>query len=322
MTAPAPLGRLPAIIDALRNRPIDFYPYVDGPDRPILLKTPEIMAEFGEASENWPKLAAGDDLDAALDLAADSLKEVKAQTEYQDQKATRLLTVTSFVMALAGALFTRLNEAYPITDILSQPVPRMALVGLAYAGFGTFLLFSLFGALVTFHATRTRFKYRQDGSSLSALDEPLSRLFYQGVVTVRPSVWSRAFVDASDPANPVLQPDLKQKYLRDLVGETYLVACKTAEKLRYLDPAQRLLATALKCLLAWLALLALLACIPKEKKDEAPTQVQLVGTAAPVPVKLVSTRSTVPVGVEDSATLRGPSTAAQPLRGDAKGARE
>ena len=323
MTAPAPLGRLPAVIDALRNRPIDFYPYVDGPDGPISLKTPEIMAEFGQASESWSKLAADDNLDAALDLAADSLKEVKAQTEYQDQKATRLLTVISFVMALAGALFTRLNEAYPITEVTSQPILQMMLVGLAYVGFGTFLLFSLSGALVTFHATRTRFKYRQGGSSLSALAEPRSRLFYQGVVTVRPSVWSRAFVDASDPAKPVLQPDLKQKYLRDLVGETYLIACKTAEKLRYLDPAQRLLATGLKCLLAWLVLLALLAGIPGGKKDETPTQVRLIGTAAPVPVRLVTPAGAKgTIGVEGAADPRGPGVATKSSRGEAKSVRQ
>lgn len=279
-----PLGRFEAIRDALLSRTIDFYPKVMVDGSPILLTSNEIIEEFGNSSTHWSTLEGDDALDEALKLARDSLDEVKSQTEYQDQKATRLLTVTTFVTALSAALFARLADGYPSGKIAEQSWFIMGIVGTAYLLFGIFLMYSLFGALVTFHATRTRFKYKKH-SHVSADTGPApSRLFYQGIVKVRPSAWSRDFVGpkpAIGTEKPKLNAALKANYLADMVGETYLIACKTADKLRYLDPAQRLLATALKCLIAWILLLAVLAVLP-HKKVTQPTTIKLAPSDAPI----------------------------------------
>ena len=283
---PKPLGRFEAICDALRSRTIDFYPKVIVDGTSELLTSHQIIEEFVEASAHWATLEDDDALDDALKLARDSLDEVKSQTEYQDQKATRLLTVTTFVTALSAALFARLADSYPFGKIMEQSWWMTAVIVVAYLLFGIFLMCSLFGALVTFHATRTRFKYRRH-SHLSTESGPApSRLFYQGIVKVRPSAWSLDFVGPKpvDTGKPKLNPALKANYLADMVGETYLIACKTADKLRYLDPAQRLLATALKCLIAWILLLTVLAVLPREKLTQ-PTTVKLVPSETAIEVK-------------------------------------
>lgn len=322
---PAPLGRIAAIWDALWSRSIDFYPKVMVNDAPKLLTSPEIIKEFGEASVHWTRLADDDDLDDALKLARDSLDEVKSQTEYQDQKATRLLTVTTFVTALSAALFARLVDGFPFGKVMEQPWWMILLIGAAYILFGIFLMYSLCGALVTFHATRTRFKYKKH-SHVSVEDGPApSRLFYQGIIKVRPSIWSLEFVGpkpASDTDTPTLSPKLKANYLADMVGETYLIACKTADKLRYLDPAQRLLATALKCLIAWILLLAVLAVLQQEKVSP-PTAVKLVPADAPIavdanitaipPLSVTTTPSPTPEPIANAAASEAATNAQSPL---------
>ncbi len=305
----APLGRLKAIIDALCDRPIDFYPQVDDASAIKSFPTRDVMKEFGDRSRGWLSLSPGDDLDQAVQLAQASLSEVKAQTEYQDQKATRLLTVATFLLALAGALFTRLYDAFPIPLVKSLPIWEMVLIGTTYLGFGLFLMLSIFGAMVTYHATRTRFKYARDGQAVSGTGVPRSRLFYQGIIGVRPSAWSEAFVDDAS-GTPKLREDLQQHYLRDLVGETYLVACKTADKLRYLDPAQRLLSAALKVLIIWFALLAVLACLSVPKASE-PTSMKILQGDAPLAVRVTGAPVTgLPVADRTASTSDAASVAA------------
>lgn len=282
-----PLPPYIAIWHALRGDEIDHYPQVLDGGRKALLETDAMMAEFAIASSHWAKLK-DDGLDEAIKLARQSLDEVKDQTEYQDQKATRLLTVTTFLTALSGVLFTRLIDAYPLGGFPSQPILGKILLALSYALFGAFLLTALFGALITFHATRTRFKYVKDRDLSEDMGDPRSRLFYRGILHVRPKAWATAFVsaasaDASDDV-PALHAGLKQGYLRDLVGETYLVAAKAADKLRYLDPAQRLLALSLTCLLFWLGLLPVVAILVPSTPSK-PSLVQLVPSTEAIPVR-------------------------------------
>jgi hypothetical protein len=60
-------------------------------------------------------------LDSALDRARETLDEVKELTDYQDSKATRLLTIVTFLSALAGVLFARLVESYPVQAAMARP---------------------------------------------------------------------------------------------------------------------------------------------------------------------------------------------------------
>lgn len=254
------LSIVKAVGRALISAEIDFYPRVQTKDGIQTLETQAMLAEMGLASADWHRLD-GENLETAIKLARQSLDEVKQQTEYQDQKATRLLTVTTFLTALSGALFARFNDGYPFAIDAYPTCLHVVLVGLAYAAFALFLLSALCGALVTFHATRTRFKYESIGEPASENGAPKSRIFYVPMLRVRPRAWVKSFQADENPAKPHARPTLHDKlqhrYLSDLVGEAYLVASKTADKLRYLEPAQSLLAWSLRFLFIWLIVLAL-----------------------------------------------------------------
>ena len=256
----------------------------------------------------WPLIEGVDSLDDALALARKSLDEVKGQTEYQDQKATRLLTITTFLSALSGALFVRFNDSYPLGSISSLPLWSRLVIIAGYMLFGLFIISAISGALVTFHATRTRFKYPEEESITSQEKDPRSHLFFSVLLRVRPRAWARSFVKDVEGATATIRSDLRQRYLQNLVTETYLVAAKTADKLRYLQPAQSLLATSLRCLFAWLILLGVIgASVSSIKPPVAPVEVRLVPAGAPIPVI-----AKVDSPVQNGQTLPPPATATAP----------
>ena len=296
----ATLGRVAAIWNALWWREADFYPRVAQGGVISTLGTLPMVEEMEQASARWPALDDDDALKSAIDLAKQSLAEVKAQTEYQDQKATRLLTVTTFLSALSGLLFSRFEDAYPIGTIASQPLRSALLLCCGYGAFAAFVILSLSGALVTFHATRTRFKYPPYQTTEEQEKDPESLLFYAGLIRSRPRAWIKGWVMAGahcDPGEkPRLRDDLRQRYFQHLVSETYLVAAKTADKLRYLEPAQSLLAISLRFLFLWLILLAPISIlVPSTKPPAQPAKVTLV----PAPPS-----SAVSAGPADNVTPR------------------
>jgi hypothetical protein len=251
-----------------------------------------MLAELNKASADWDAIAVDD---KSLDLARQSLDEVKAQTEYQDQKATRLLTVTTFLSAFSGVLFTRFIDSYRLGEAVKLPPLQALLIVAAYIAFALFVLAAVCGALVTFHATRTRFKYtdvKEPAKEAGASGYPKSRLFYGPILGVRPEGWMKSFVSVVEqtPGKPVLalSPQLQLRYFRDLLLETYLIAAKTADKLRYLGPAQSLLAISLRCLLAWLILAALAALtVTPANPPETPREVRLIEPKGALPVTVV-----------------------------------
>jgi hypothetical protein len=275
---PAALGVGHACLDAMLGRDLDFYPRVECSGQIITLKTDPMSVELGDTTKQWATLRDDDDsLGRALELARQSLDEVKEQTEYQDQKAGRLMTVATILTALSGILFTRFNDGYPLTDTLQSSDPLRWLVLASYLLFALFVTHVLFGALVTFHATRTRFKYKEIEKAAHEVGPPTSRLFWKGMIGVRPSAWANAFVEKAGDGTVVLANDLRQQYLRDLVGEAYLVAAKTADKIRYLVPAQTLLARSLVCLVSWLVFLAVTnALVEPTSQPARPTRVEIV----------------------------------------------
>lgn len=311
---PAALGMFGAIGNALIGRPMDFYPRIKEASGKIeTLPTDELLIQFSAASANWKQIPADKDLDAAIGLARQSLNEVKAQTEYQDQKAGRLLTVATILSALSGLLFTRFNDAFPVKTVLVLDVTARLLVALTYFAFMLFVFAVLCGALVTFHATRTRFKYDVDESP--AKDEPpKSRLFYDPILAATPAAWAESFVAKKQNGaaeTPIVNPELSSLYYRDLVGETYLVAAKAADKIRYLEEAQRLFAWALLFLLGWLVLLVAVSLLVEAPPAEVkPTIVKLIDQPSAVPVL---------ISISQSKPLEVTATVQQPGRGGPKG---
>jgi hypothetical protein len=283
---PAELGVWQACLDSLLGRDLDFYPRVECSDQIITLKTDPMSVELSDTTKPWAALRDdGESLGHALELARQSLDEVKEQTEYQDQKAGRLMTVATILTALSGVLFARFNDSYPLMETFQSADPLRWLVLVSYLLFALFVTHVLFGALVTFHATRTRFKYKEIEKAAHDAGPPTSRLFWKGMIGVRPSAWANAFAGKTGDGTLSLASDLRQQYLRDLVGEAYLVAAKTADKIRYLVPAQTLLARSLVYLVVWLVSLAFVnATVASTTPSSKPIRVEIMSSTAPASV--------------------------------------
>lgn len=248
-----------ALARSALNRSLDYFPRPGMGGDGTEAQAGRIIPMLGQSTGKWSKVSEpkGYELDDALDLAKASLDEVKAQTEYQDAKASRLLTVTSFVGTLAGLLFTVFTANYPFDRIDPLGHRSHIVPALAYLAFLLFVLSALGGALVTFHATRTRFKY--SATTAAAQTSPKSFLFYGSIVGVTPQTWADSFVEI--PVTGAALRDLRLEYLKNYVSESYLVAAKTADKLRFLEPAQSLLSWALRFLLVFAALFAVSALV-------------------------------------------------------------
>lgn len=280
------LGIFGALWRSVADLKLDFFPRLDGAVADGA-SADTIMPDLSKAMAGWDGLKDAPEcsIDDALSLAKASLAEVKAQTEYQDGKASRLLTVTSFVSALAGFLFTAFSTGYPVDSLHPFADLHHLLPVVAYLAFFIFVLSALSGAVITFHATRTRFKYpisprpNQAGTAVSFL-------FYGGIVGVSPTAWVNSFV--TDQGGAVAFRNLKLEYLRNYVGEAYLVAAKTADKLRFLQPAQSMLSWALRFLGLFAVLYAatVMTLLPT-KPIPKPTTVLLDQAGGPVRVNLV-----------------------------------
>ena len=111
-------------------------------------------------------------------------RKPRPRTEYQDQKATRLLTISTFLTALAGALYTSFATDYPLKTLFLQPARDWWLLAATHASFFLFIVFSLSGALVTFHASRTRFKYPAKATVERQGSTTRSYLFFREIIGV------------------------------------------------------------------------------------------------------------------------------------------
>ena len=76
--------------------------------------------------------------------------------------------------------------------------------------------------------------------------------------------------------------------------ETYLIAAKTADKLRYLGPAQSLLALSLRLLVAWLILMTLVGLAISPTRPSEQPQVSLEQPKDARPLRVEVTRPTAP----------------------------
>jgi hypothetical protein len=159
----SPLSPWQAAWDAIRNQPAAYFPRVQNADGSWSSLDDQVAIR--ETVETLSKLnPTNEELDAALEQARASLDEVKGLTDYQDGKATRLLTIITFLSALSGVLFGRLADAYPLRETVTRQHANWfhsGLLSLAYLVFIMFGLLAVCGALVTFHAIRARFRYPQ-----------------------------------------------------------------------------------------------------------------------------------------------------------------
>lgn len=243
-----------AIWSAFRGASIAHHPRIPDTSGELQsMASDQVLAEIGHTTEEIDAVVLSDADDASLKRARESLNEVKSLTEYEDQKATRLLTIVSFLAALAGVLFTRFAEMYPLYPTLDRVEHTWMwwLVAAAYVSFGAFAVTAVCGAMVVFHATQVSFVYPRLSPPTVGI-KPRSYLFYSGILAVRPSDWARSFLNADPSAPRGLNPFLATQYFKSYVSESYLVAAKVADKLRLLRPAQKILSFSVRLLLIWL----------------------------------------------------------------------
>lgn len=258
------------------------------------VSTADIIGSISTALEH---LGAGDGseedkaaLDALVERSRESLDEVKAQTEYQDQKSVRLLTVATFFVALSGLLINGFAQNHGVRIVWGGAIDGWQwLAALVYLGFAIFALSVIVGALVTFHATQTRFRYEE--ATAIRPGAPLSQIFFRGIVRTDPTEWARSFTQESGNGT-IPAKDLSLRYAKNYILESYLVAAKVADKMRYLEAAQAILAFSLKVLLLWLSALAVVSLVhPGDPKETVPMKVEV--TRIPQPAATSSTSQTV-----------------------------
>lgn len=158
---------------------------------------------------------------------------------------------------------------------------QILLVALCYVSFAAFLILAVSGALVVFHATRARFKYPtiQTQAIEGSSHRIKSYLFYSGIIEVPPEHWARSFVEESEGGRSKPSSAIGLQYLKNYIVESYLVASKVADKLRYLTPAQDLQALSIKMLFLWLILSGITAVAVEPPKGS-----MLVGNSAAMPI--------------------------------------
>jgi hypothetical protein len=100
------LSQIRAVWDALRSNDVSHYPRFIIHEKEQKVEEGALITRISSelTSLSFDKALPHD----SLKQARESLAEVKALTEYEDQKATRVLTIVTIFVALAGLIFTRL----------------------------------------------------------------------------------------------------------------------------------------------------------------------------------------------------------------------
>ena len=270
----------------------------------------EIISVMKTALEH---LSAGDDtvedkaaLEALVERSRESLDEVKAQTEYQDQKSVRLLTVATFFVALSGLLINEFGKNHSIRIIWGGAIDGWQLLSVpVYLGFALFALSVVVGALVTFHATQTRFRYERE-TAIKPGVPPRSQIFFRGIIRADPAEWARNFTQDSG-GGTIPAKDLSLRYAKNYILESYLVAAKVADKMRYLEAAQAILAFSLKVLLIWLPILAVVLIIhPGDETEDQPSNVEVTAIRGlpTAPTATASIAPTAPAAITTTTTTK------------------
>lgn len=261
---------LNVIYRACLGREITRYP-IDANNYPIDVK--DVLTRIDGQLKGIQFDEDQDNTDAAtkcIELARGSFDEVKALTEYQDQKTARLLTIIAFLTAAAAAVFAKVLDLYPLHQMLDTGNTVFGvLTSFAYAIFILFLLFVAMGALVSFHAMQTRFLWDKNLIVQATGSRIKSHLFFQEIIAASPEAWASSFLDSQDKTK--VNARLSQEYFKNYIAEAYVIAAKVADKVVCLQSAQSLLLHSIRLLVAWIVSLSLvIAFVPNiDKKDHS-----------------------------------------------------
>ena len=177
-------------------------------------------------------------IDRVHDAARASLNEVKALTEYEDGKVSRLLTVIAFLSAVVGAVFTRFAAVYSWPGFSKfMPSCEWFFPALTYLSFFAYVVLVTWSVWKVIGAIRPIFKIPETWTGPGKTGLPTSMIFYKGMLDVTAPNWGAAFQSLAGNTGE----DLKQYYAKCYIAEAYLVAEKVADKLEALGPGIRAL---------------------------------------------------------------------------------
>ena len=160
-------------------------------------------------------------------LVEKSLDTVTHLTEYEDEKANRIFAAMAFLSAFAAVMFAAVVEKRTLTSLLPWS-PQWILLGACY---GLFLLFGILltvGSCLVLWAVRPRFNIPLKMKKTAPKTSPYSYLFFKGILSASPESWAQSFYQ---PAS-----ELSEAYVKNCVGETYLIAEKVRDKVKWLEP--------------------------------------------------------------------------------------
>lgn len=185
-----------------------------------------VASLIGAELDGW--VASQGDLSLLLVQTARSLETVTKLTQYEDEKANRLLTAIAFVSAFVATLFATIPSRFPpgsITLLWSQSIHYRAVVlASVYVLFCIYAVLIGLGVAFIVHGVRPRFMTPKDWRSG---EKPKSLLFFQRIIETEPTEWARAF-------SQVTGDDLSMVYIKNSIMETYLIAQKIDLKVRWL----------------------------------------------------------------------------------------
>jgi hypothetical protein len=192
-----------------------------------------------------------DAIDRVHDAARASLGEVKALTEYEDGKVSRLLTVVAFLSAVVAAVFTRFASDYAWPKIAGVELgPDWLLPAATYAAFFAYIVLVTLSVLKVLGAIRPTFNVPATWKGAGNPGLPSSMLFYQGILDVPAPRWGESFEQLTGKDGK----ELKRYYAKCYVAETYLIAEKVAIKLEVVSPGIDALRWAMGVLLLFFVL--------------------------------------------------------------------
>jgi hypothetical protein len=173
-----------------------------------------------------------EEVSAKLEILKFSLETVTHLTEYEDEKANRILTAMAFLSALAALVFAALAEKFPAPYLAglvhSGQYARASLLAIAYLSFGIFCIQVVLGSIFCLNAIRPQFNTPAQWSKAPKGRAPASFLFFQKILEAGPQDWAASCVTQS-------VNDLKREYLKNCILETFLISEKIQKKLRPLQ---------------------------------------------------------------------------------------
>jgi hypothetical protein len=216
---------------------------------------PDPVEQIAPLLHGWQKPNAADVL-TLRELTAKSLDAVTHLTEYEDEKANRILTAMAFISAFAGVLFAAVIGHYSTAYLQQLKTASHCRFLLVEAGYGLFAVyaivlsigvgFSLYGMMPRFNLPKA---WKSPGSP-PPKSFPKSFLFFEKINEVAPADWANAFIGTA-------ADELVFRYVKNNILESYLVSGKIPQKLSPLKKASKLYITSTCVLVLWIVVTAI-----------------------------------------------------------------